>query len=168
MASKKITAAEVHFDGRVFEHILAQHGDDLVAHLNGSPAGQAAGGNAAKIHRILDVEVIESRPCTGYEVHDYNGLVSRHRFAHRAIARANKEQSEARAYACTPNGLKRIGERKGDVTEGNIYDGTRYLIDGKQYVLCADNHFERAESRDTKGQLNSWYTYIAGEEASNA
>jgi hypothetical protein len=52
-----------------------------------------------------------------------------------------------------------IEEHKGALNGRAAIDSDRYIDDdGREYVLCADGHFEPAESRDEAGRLTGWYT----------
>jgi len=125
-------------------------------------AKKIAAGLRARPGRIVEISVIPPLAVTRYETRDLDdNCISHHRYADCAVGRARKDGNYA--YAVMPDGhLRRIHTGNGDIPSNLLpLDGTRYLIDGAQYVLCTDGHFERAEVRNTDGQWLSGYDYCA-------
>jgi hypothetical protein len=112
--------------------------------------------------------IIEPRPCKRYEVlRADGGLITWHRLPWRAIEardRVNNHPGHAygtvRAYACIGDKRVEINTMIGNVHNGNIFGQRRYIVNGVQCVLCCDNHYEPAESRDDAGRLTGWYEYV--------
>jgi hypothetical protein len=117
-----------------------------------SPAGKA--GSVARIAGLVDVETIEPATADGYTTD--NG--STHRLAWRAIERARKDWTHA--YAIHGDRHVRIAVHRGALGGRTCYSGPRYTIEGREYVLCADSHFEPSESRTPDGQLSGYYESV--------
>jgi hypothetical protein len=120
-----------------------------------SPAGKA--GSVARIAGLVDVETIEPATADGYATDD-----STHRLAWRAIERARKDGTKA--YAIHGHGERvRIAVHRGALGGRTCYSGPRYTIEGREYVLCADSHYEPSESRTPDGKLSSYYESVCAE-----
>jgi hypothetical protein len=126
----------------------------VVAGIADSPAGKA--GSVARIGGLVDVETIEPAKADRYET-DY----STHRLAWCAIERARKDGTHA--YARHGDRHVSLTVHRGALGGRTCYSGPRYMIEGREYVLCADWHFEPSESRDQDGKLSGYYKSVVAD-----
>jgi len=119
-----------------------------------SPAGKA--GTVARIAGLLEVTTIQPATADGYATDD-----STHRLAWRAIERARKDASQA--YAIHGSRRVRIAVHRGALGGRTCYSAPRYTIEGREYALCADLHFELSESRTQDGMLAGYYESVCAE-----
>jgi hypothetical protein len=121
-----------------------------------SPAGKA--GTVARIAGLLEVTTIQPATADGYATDD-----STHRLAWRAIERARKDASQA--YAIHGSRRVRIAVHRGALGGRTCYSAPRYTIEGREYALCADLHFELSESRTQDGMLAGYYESVCDDDA---
>ena len=102
-------------------------------------------------------EIKPAKPAR-FEVRYWDDSVTRHRLAHRAIEAA--KNGNGTPYAVFEDGSKkRIVEHQGALNGRTSVGSTRYIDEaGREFVRCADGHFEPAETRAADGNLSSWYT----------
>lgn len=93
-----------------------------------------------------------------FRVARWDGTTSHHRTAHRALEMSR--YGKGRPYALLKDvRVVEIEEHKGALNGRLSVESDRYLDDeGREYVQCADGHFEPAESRDSDGRLVGYYT----------
>ena len=120
-----------------------------------SPSGKA--GSVARIAGLLDVETIEPATADGFATDDS----TMHRLAWRAIERARKDGTNA--YAIHGERHVRLAVHRGALGGRTCYSGPRYTIEGCEYALCADSHFEPSESRTQDGKLSGYYESVCAE-----
>jgi len=118
-----------------------------------SPAGKA--GTVARIAGLLEVTTIQPATADGYATDD-----STHRLAWR---RARKDASQA--YAIHGSRRVRIAVHRGALGGRTCYSAPRYTIEGREYALCADLHFEPSESRTQDGMLAGYYESVCDDDA---
>jgi hypothetical protein len=92
---------------------------------------------------------------SGFRVIQYDEVVSNHRIARLAILAS--QNGNGTAYAIIDGQLARIVEHQGALRGKQSVDSTRYLdAEGNEWVKCADNHFEPAETV-CNGMLSAYY-----------
>ena len=126
----------------------------VVQGIADSPAGKA--GSVARIAGSVDVETIEPATADGFATDN-----SAHRLAWRAIERAHKDGTHA--YARHGDRHVSLTVHRGALGGRTCYSGPRYMIEGREYVLCADSHFEPSESRTQDGKLSGYYTSVVAD-----
>lgn len=143
-------------DGHEYQYSLyaEEVAGDVVQGINESPAGEA--GSVAHIAGLVDVETIEPAKADGYTT-----IFSNHRLPWRAIEHARRHGT----YAYAVHGDRRVPLtiHRGALGGRTCYSEPRYMIEGREYVLCVDSHFEPAESRDANGRLVGWYDSVVAD-----
>jgi len=126
----------------------------VVRRIAKSPSGKA--GSVARIAALLAVETIEPATADGFATDD-----STHRLAWRAIERARKDGTNA--YAIHGERHVRLAVHRGALGGRTCYSGPRYMIEGREYALCADCRFEPSEFRTQDGKVSSYYESVCAE-----
>jgi hypothetical protein len=92
-----------------------------------------------------------------FQVVSYDDSVGNHREARKALEAA--QYGRGTPYAVIDGKRVRIEGHKGALNGRAAVDSDRYLDDdGREYVMCADGHFEPAESYNSAGALVGWYS----------
>jgi len=141
------------YDGHEWQYCLCAEevAGRVVQGIAESPAGKA--GSVARVACLLDVVTIEPVTADGYATDD-----STHRLAWRAMRRARKDGSHA--YAIHGERHVRLAVHRGALGGRTCYSGPRYTIEGREYVLCADRHYEPSEVRTQGGKLLGCYESV--------